>query len=79
MTSSRRRRQPTVQRATVVLLHGDTEVGRWPFVADGALELDAVDRIARTKLRAQRLGCDTRLEQVCPRLRGLLDLVGLEL
>ena len=68
-----------MQRAVVVLLHRETEVARWPFVTDGALELDAVEHIARTKLCARRLGCDIRLEQVCPLLRGLLDLVGLTL
>ena len=68
-----------MQRAVVVLLRQDAEVGRWPLVTDGALELDTLERIARTKLAAQRLGCDIRLEQVCPLLRGLLDLVGLEL
>lgn len=63
----------------VVLLHRDREVGRWPFVTDDEVDLDAVECIARTMLGARRLGCDIRLEQVCPRLRGLLDLVGLEL
>ena len=65
-----------MQRAVVVLVRGEREVGRWPLDCERA-DLDAVDQLARTQLAAQRLGCTIRLEQLCPQLRDLLELVGL--
>ena len=65
-----------MQRAVIVLVRRDREVGRWPLECE-RVDLETVDHLARTKLAAQRLGCTLRLEQVCPQLRGLLDLVGL--
>ena len=62
----------------VVLVRGEREVGRWPVDAD-RVDLGTIEELARTQLSARRLGCDIRLEQVCPHLRGLLDLVGLAL
>jgi hypothetical protein len=70
-------RHNDVQRAVVVLIRRDTEVGRWPFLTDDHLDLSAIDDLARTQLAAQRLGCSIRLEDVCPSLLGLLELVGL--
>ena len=67
-----------MQRAVVVLVRGEREVGRWPVECD-RVDLDVIDHLARTQLSAKRLGCDIRLEVVCPGLRGLLDLVGLRL
>ena len=67
-----------MQRAVVVLVRGRREVGRWPIECD-AVDLDVVDRLARTRLGARRVGYDIRLEHVCPHLRDLLDLVGLTL
>ena len=77
MSSGPGRRHPVVQRAVVVLVRGEREVGRWALDCERA-DLGAVDHLARTQLAAHRLGCTIRLEQVCPQLRGLLDLVGLE-
>lgn len=62
----------------VVLVRGEREVDRWPIERD-RVDLETVDHLARTRLSARRLGCDIHLEQVCPRLRDLLDLVGLTL
>ena len=62
----------------VVLVRGEREVGRWPITSD-RVDLGTVDHLARTQLSAKRLGCEIRLEQGCPLLRGLLDLVGLTL
>lgn len=67
-----------MQRAVIVLVRRDREVGRWPLDCE-RVDLDTVDHLARTQLSARRLGCDIRLEHVCPHLRGLLDLVGLSL
>ena len=67
-----------MQRAVVVLVRGEREVGRWPIDCD-RVDLATIDHVARTQLSARRLGCEIRLEQVCPHLRDLLDLVGLQL
>ena len=66
-----------MQRAVIVLVRRDREVSRWPLDCE-RVDLDIVDHLARTRLAAQRLGCTIRLERVCPHLRGLLDLVGLD-
>ena len=62
----------------MVVLHRDErEIARWPLRTPERLDLTVVDDIARLHLRARRAGCRVELRHVCPRLRTLLDLVGL--
>jgi hypothetical protein len=63
--------------ATVVLVRGDAELGRWALPRAGRVDLDAVDALARAALAARRLGCAIRLRDADPELLGLLGLVGL--
>jgi ABC-type transporter Mla MlaB component len=63
--------------ATVVLVRGDAELGRWDLPRAGRVDLDAVDALARVALAARRLGCAIRLRDADPELLGLLGLVGL--
>lgn len=62
---------------TVVLVHGDVEVARWPLVRGGRPDLAVVDELARLQLAAGRLGCSIRLRDTCGALTELLDLAGL--
>jgi hypothetical protein len=66
-----------MQPATVLLLRHDTEVTRWTLY--GRADLATVDELARLQLSAKRLGCRIALEDPCPILQSLLDLVGLDL
>jgi hypothetical protein len=63
--------------ATVVLLRNDVEVTRWTLY--GRADLATVDELARLQLSAKRLGCRIALDEPCPGLLSLLDLVGLDL
>ena len=63
--------------ATVVLVCGDADLTSWPFVSPSCPDLAVVDRLARLQLLARRLGCRIRLQDTCPELDALLDLVGL--
>jgi hypothetical protein len=47
------------------------------LVGDGAPGLEVVDRLARCQLTTRRAGGRMWLEEVCPALAQLLDLVGL--
>ena len=64
-------------RAEVVLLCGDDEVARWPFLCEGAADLGAVDQLMRLQLEARRQGCTLWLRHACPDLLALLRFVGL--
>jgi hypothetical protein len=66
-----------VQPQTVVLLRDNDEVTRWTL--HGRADLATVDELARLQLRAKRLGCRIALDDPCPGLLSLLDLVGLDL
>jgi hypothetical protein len=61
----------------VVLLRGETEVATWPLERTTPPDLAAADDLARLQLLANRAGCAIKLRNTCPRLRELLDLVGL--
>jgi hypothetical protein len=61
--------------ATVVLVRGDAELGRWAL--PGRVDLAAVEVLARVALAARRLGCAIRLRDADPELVGLVALVGL--
>lgn len=63
--------------AIVAFVRDDEELLRWPFVVDAPVDLDAVDRLARTQLLARRLGGAVALREATPSLRALLELVGL--
>ena len=63
--------------ATVVLVRGDAELGRWVLPRPGRVDLAAVDALARAALAARRLGCAIRVRDADPELLGLLALVGL--
>ena len=67
---------------TVVVLRGTRVVASWlvhPSTSSptGRLDLGAVEELARLQLGARRLGLSIELRDVCPRLRELLELVGL--
>jgi hypothetical protein len=64
--------------ATVVLLRDGVEISSWPLSADERPTLATVDRLARLRLAAGRMGCTIRLRQLAPELTELLDLVGLD-
>lgn len=64
-------------RVVVVLLDGDSELATWRLDCPVPPDLSAVETVARLQLAARRLGCSIRLEDPCPDLRELLDLVGL--
>jgi hypothetical protein len=64
-----------VHPATIVLLRNGTEVTRWTL--HGRADLATVDRLARLQLSAKRLGCRIVLDEPCPQLAALLDVVGL--
>ena len=67
-----------VVRGVVVVERDGTEVARWPLECDeDALDVAFVGEIARLHLSARRLGCRIRLEHLCPRVRELVELVGL--
>jgi hypothetical protein len=79
--SPRRRWRPRCVRGreilvTVVLVRGADEVASWPLVGR-APDVDVAGQLARLSLAAHRAGCTVRLRGACPRLRELLDLVGL--
>jgi hypothetical protein len=63
--------------AVVAFVHDGAEVLRWPLRVRAPIDLEAVDRIARLQLQAQRLGGRLALREVTPALRDLLALVGL--
>ena len=61
----------------LVLVRGDAELGSWPLVKKGHLDLSVVDELARLQVAAHRVGCAIRLRYVSAELWELLDLVGL--
>jgi hypothetical protein len=64
--------------ALVVLVASDgAEVAAWSLEGPGAPDLGAIDALARTQLRARRLGGAIRLRHGSKELLELLDLVGL--
>ena len=64
--------------AVVLVTRAGAEVARWPLrLRDGA-DLSVVDELARLQLAARRLGCSIRVSDACDELRGLLELVGLD-
>lgn len=60
----------------MALVHGGSVVASWPLDTQSA-DLVVVDGLARLQLAARRLGCSIRLQDACPELRALVDLVGL--
>jgi hypothetical protein len=63
--------------AVVAFVHDGVEVLRWPLRVRAPIDLEAVDRLARLQLQAQRLGGRVVVREVAPVLRDLLALVGL--
>lgn len=64
-------------RGMVVLVRDGEEVTRWPLLVRDGVDLALVDDLARLQLSAHRLGCTIELQDACPDLLALLDLVGL--
>ena len=64
-------------RGVVVLLRDGEELARWPLDGDGDVDLGTVAALARLVLQAKRLDYDVRVEHLCPRVRELVELVGL--
>lgn len=65
--------------ATVVIVHGDTEVASWPLAGSEHPDLSLVDDLAWLALVVRRAGYTVRVRDAGPELAGLLDLVGLTL
>jgi len=64
--------------ALVVLVGSDgADIAAWSIEGPGAPDLAAVDALARTQLRARRLGGAIHLRHGSKELLELLDLVGL--
>ena len=64
-----------VSTLVVVVLDGDVEV--IVTRTDRRPDLALVDELARLRLAGRRRGSSVRLRDPCPRLRELLELVGL--
>ena len=77
VTSGQEERGPG-DLVTVVLLRDGEEISSWPLPAEERLTLAVVDRLARIRLAAGRMGCTIRLRRPAPALVELLDLVGLD-
>ena len=68
-----------VVRGVVVLERDGRELDRWPLQSEGDdVDLACVDVLARQHLAAKQLGCTIRVEQLCPRVLELVELVGLD-
>lgn len=63
-------------RVTLVAADG-AELAAWDVTSRVAPDLALVDRLARLCLRARQEGAEMVLSDVAPRLRELLELVGL--
>jgi hypothetical protein len=63
-------------RATITEADGSAGA-TWVLSGPGRPDLSAVDRLARCALGAARRGRRLVLEEVCPELAELLDLIGL--
>ena len=81
MTAAVLRRFPIVEagaRPTPVIVAriGPAEIIVGP-ITNGRCDLELIDTLARMHLAAVRLGGAIRVRDACPKLSGLLDLVGL--
>jgi hypothetical protein len=63
--------------AIVMVVDGDVTLTSWPVHVTKPPDLSVVEELARLQLAARRLGWSIRVVCPCPRLRELLDLVGL--
>ena len=63
----------------MVLVRAGTEEATWPLAAEGVVDLDLVNDLARLQLVVGRAGCSIRLRQPAADLTALLDLVGLRM
>lgn len=79
MSSARAARPIYMSGATVVILHGTTEVASWPLAGADRPDLSLVDELAWLALAVRRAGYTVRVRDAGPELAGLLDLVGLML
>jgi hypothetical protein len=67
-----------VARGRILFLGGRApQVASWTAVAEGPVDLAAVDALARMHLAARRAGGAVRVDAMCEQLRELLELVGL--
>jgi hypothetical protein len=64
-------------KPSVVVVDGGVEVALWRADHLDRPTLEVVQALARLQLHAKRLGCEIKVRDACPELRGLLDLVGL--
>ena len=57
----------------------EVEVARWPLECPDTdtVDISVVGEVARLHVHAKRLGCRIRLEHLCPRVRELVELIGL--
>jgi hypothetical protein len=67
-----------VARGRILFLGGRApKVASWTAVAQGPVDLAAVDALARMHLAARRAGGTVCVDAMCAELRELLELVGL--
>jgi hypothetical protein len=67
----------TAWALVVVLASDGAEVAAWAVEGPGAPDLEVIDTLARTQLRARRVGGAIALRNPSKELLELLDLVGL--
>jgi hypothetical protein len=60
-----------------VMTAGGTVLSSWPVAGRGTPTLEAVDRLARLRLRVAKTGGSVVVREVSPDLDALLELVGL--
>ncbi|HVX18730.1 MAG TPA: hypothetical protein VHA73_11920 [Acidimicrobiales bacterium] len=62
----------------IVVADGDCDFARWLVEGVEPADLAVVDRLARLQLAARRVGLTIQVREPSGKLRGLLDLVGLD-
>lgn len=66
------------ERTTIEVVNATGDIVTTCVLPEGARpDLGSVDAMCRFQLEARRLGWSIRLRTTCPRLGGLVDLVGL--
>ena len=64
-------------RAVVLVVDDHTEITLFHLARPEIVDLGVIDSLASLQLAARRLGWAVRVDDPCPTLRGLIELVGL--
>jgi len=65
-------------RAVVLVVDDDTEITLFHLARPEVVDLGVIDSLASLQLAARRLGWAVRIDNPCPTLRDLIELVGLD-